>query len=80
MSLFEAFEAASNNRVQIILNRAAQYCEYGETYFRDIASPANRLKSAIERGHTGKMLDWLADELESRLDHWEPILAKSRNC
>lgn len=74
MDLFEKFDNSENGRISGLLEKSAKYCKYGQSYFRNIADPANRLKKAISDGHTGKLLDYLADDLEHRLNYWQEKL------
>ena len=64
---------------ELLLDRAAKYREKGQSYKRDIADPAMRLQMAIANGNPidGTLVRSLADELEIRLDYWEPILQKA---
>ncbi|MGV3485959.1 MAG: LPD1 domain-containing protein [Planctomycetaceae bacterium] len=56
-----------------LLQRAAKHTSPGPDYNRNIAAPANRLRNAMERGHSAQMLDHLAGELKARLDHHSPV-------
>lgn len=64
---------------ELLLDRAAKYREKGQSYKRDIADPAMRLQMAIANGNPvdGTLVQSLAEELEIRLDYWEPILQKA---
>lgn len=59
---------APRSPYQDVLDKAAPYRQYGENYNRNIAAPANRLEHAISVGHSPKMLEYLADELQMSLD------------
>ena len=51
-----------------LLKEAVQYRKLGDGYNRNIANSAERLESAMQRGHGPQMLSGLADELRIRID------------
>jgi hypothetical protein len=73
-------EPTPKQRHELLLDRAAPYVEKGESYKRDIADPAVRLQMAIAKGNAidSSLVQTLTDELEVRLDYWEPILQKAK--
>ena len=78
-SLFEQFDNSEKQNMTQLLEKAEKYAKYGKFYCRHIAAPYHRLKNAIAKGHSGKMLDWLADELELRLNYWQEKVENSVN-
>ena len=70
------FDKFANDRIQTLLSKAEKFRQYGQNYNRHIATSANNLIRCQEKGHTGSVLDYLADELETRLNYWVPRMAK----
>ena len=72
------FAEASNKRIADLMIRAEKYTVYGQSYNRHIATSYHNLKRSKGRGHTPKLLDHLADELELRLDYWIPKMESAQ--
>ena len=53
--------------------QAQPFAVKGQGYNRNVAAPLNRLLNAQAEGKEPKMIDWLADELKTRLEHWSKI-------
>ena len=70
------FDKIANDRIKTLLSKAEKFRQYGQNYNRHIATSANNLIKCQEKGHTGSVLDCLADELEIRLDYWIPKMAE----
>lgn len=56
-----------------LIAQAKPFSVKGQGYNRNVAAPLNRLLNAQAEGKEPKMIDWLADELRMRLDHWSKI-------
>ena len=72
------FAGASDKRILDLMVRAEKYTVYGQSYNRHIATSYHNLKQCKSRGHTPKLLDQLADELELRLDYWVPKMESAQ--
>ena len=70
------FDKFANDRIETLLSKAEKFRQYGQNYNRHIATSANNLIRCQKKGHTGSVLDYLAGELETRLDYWVPRMAK----
>jgi RNA polymerase sigma factor (sigma-70 family) len=59
--------------VDDLIAQAQPFAVKGQGYNRNVAAPLNRLLNAQAEGKEPKMIDWLADELKTRLEHWSKI-------
>jgi RNA polymerase sigma-70 factor (ECF subfamily) len=59
--------------VDDLIAQAQPFAVKGQGYNRNVAAPLNRLLNAQSEGKEPKMIDWLADELKTRLEHWSKI-------
>ena len=57
---------------QTLLNAAKPFSEYGANYNRNIAASYERLKSSIEKGSLESTIAYNAEELQIRLNKFEP--------
>lgn len=61
-------ETKAGPDVQHLLDASEPFSTYGDNYRRDIGASRNRLLQAMDKGHSGPMIEHLAGELEMRLD------------